>query len=115
MNLDPGCALWREHEDGSKSAHFRSIDPLEAECARVLGFATGESHEYCVMSAREFLAIWRHLERQVPDDDAAMERCRIVSLIRDRQDEIMRGKVGDGFDLIRLNELVGLLDSIQNG
>jgi hypothetical protein len=103
------------------------VDPLEADCARVLGFASGAGAEYCAAAAREFLALWRFVTgldalepaKQATLDRAAVElavgqeRARAVGVIRARQDELMHNgdKAGNGF--IRLNELALVLDRIE--
>ena len=103
------------------------IDPLEADCARALGFQTGSSPEYCTAAAREFLALWRFVTgidkpepaKQVTLDRAAVElavkqeRANTIGIIRARQDELSRSGHKDGCAMVRLNELVLLLDRIE--
>ena len=101
------------------------VDPLEADAARALGFQTGCSPEYCTAAAREFLALWRFVtgrdERSKPAtlDRAAIElavkqeRANVIGLIRARQDELARLGHKDGCAMVRLNELVTLLDRIE--
>ena len=107
------------------------IDPLEADCARALGFQIGSSPEYCSAAAREFLALWRFVtartevdaltekRRAGALDRAAIElavkqdRANTVGIIRARQDELARNGHKDGCAMVRLNEAVLLLDRIE--
>ena len=103
------------------------IDPLEADCARALGFQIGSSPEYCAAAAREFLALWRFVtaaskpepakqamfERAAVELAVRQERANTVGIIRDRQDQLSRDGHKDGCAMVRLNELVTLLDLIE--
>ena len=109
-------------------------DPLEKECARALLLQSdyppsAATPQYYLESAREFLAMWRFVtsledgkpqpEKPATLDRAAVElavgkeRARTIGVIRDRQDEIMRGGDKGGNGYIRLNELVTVLDRIE--
>lgn len=89
--VDPGCSSWSSGEDGSRARRFeapKAVDPMRSECARVLGFEIGENANYCDLAAREFLALYRHMERQktpsvVPQLLARQEeRDRIIAIVR---------------------------------
>ena len=100
------------------------IDPLEADAARALGFQIGSSPEYCSAAAREFLAMWRFvtgvdkpekvtLDRAAVELAVKQERANTIGIIRTRQDELARLGHKDGCAMVRLNELVLLLDRIE--
>ena len=80
--LDPACMV--------------TPDPLEADCARVLGFRIGADPSYCSAAAREFLALWRFLNQADEGKDAQLdeaanigesfERARCERIVRDRME-----------------------------
>ena len=140
MRLDPDAApkQWLKDDDGPQPTPMRepdhwpmpappqskAVDPLLQDCSRVLGFSTGQGNDYCESAAGEWLALWRFVSnRDAPDRDErivaaeehgrALERDRILDLIRDRQAHWLRRMFVTETAAARAAELQWVVDKID--